>query len=130
MSIGGAHAGIIGINGQLANGLAAVYIACGQDVAQIVNASIGIVTCEIGNNEDLYVALKLPNLVVGTVGGGTALSTQQECLEIMGCYGTEKARKFAEIVATFLLAGEISLYGALASGKFIQAHKRKRNMAK
>jgi hydroxymethylglutaryl-CoA reductase (NADPH) len=118
---------MIGANAHFANGLGAVYMACGQDVAQIVNASIGIVTLDVLPNGDLHIAAKMPNLVIATVGGGTGLSTQAECLQIMDCYGPGKAKKFAEILGATLLAGEISIYAALASGKFVQAHIDKRN---
>jgi hydroxymethylglutaryl-CoA reductase (NADPH) len=125
-SIGGIHAGMVGQNAHFANGLTAIYIACGQDVAQVVNASIGIVSLDLNEDGDLYVAAKLPNLIVGTVGGGTSLPTQQECLRIMDCLGKGKANKFAEIIAGTILAGEISIYAALASGNFIDAHIKKR----
>lgn len=124
--IGSQQAGMIGINAHFANALAAIYIACGQDVAQIVNASIGIVTLSAVNDGDLYMSAKLPNLVVATVGGGTNLPTQSECLKIMGCHGDGCAKKFAEIIAATLLAGELSIYAALARGRFIQAHMQKR----
>jgi hydroxymethylglutaryl-CoA reductase (NADPH) len=70
----------------------------------------------------LYVSVKLPNLIVGTVGGGTGLPTARECLEMLGCYGTGGARKFAEICAATALAGEVSIIGSMAAGDFTQAH--------
>jgi hydroxymethylglutaryl-CoA reductase (NADPH) len=73
---------------------------------------------------DLYVALTLPNLIVGTVGGGTRLPTARECLSILDCVGEGKAGRFAEICAAVALAGEISIVGALASGEFAAAHLR------
>ena len=118
---GSFQSGMIGTNAHHANGLAAIFLACGQDVAQIVNASIGISMLEITKEGDLYVCSKLPSLIVGTVGGGTGLPTQRECLEIMGCFGEGKVEKFAEIVAAALLAGEVSIAGALASGEFAMA---------
>lgn len=124
---GGMEAGMLGLNAQFANALAAIFIASGQDVAQIVNASIGVGVLE-HTVQGLRATIKAPSLVLGTVGGGTGLPTQTECLEIMGCSGSGKARKFAEIVAATLLAGEISICAALGSGYFLEAHKRKRCM--
>jgi hydroxymethylglutaryl-CoA reductase (NADPH) len=120
--IGSLQSGMIGLNAHYANGLAAVFIACGQDVAQVVNSSMGIAGGEVTEDGDLYVSVKIPCLVVGTVGGGTHLGTQRECLNIMDCYGPGKAKKFAEIIAATILAGEISICAALSSDKFISAH--------
>jgi hydroxymethylglutaryl-CoA reductase (NADPH) len=113
---------MLGINAQLANGLCGIFIACGQDVAHTTNASVGLNILELLENGDLYASLKLPNLIVGTVGGGTALGTQRECLEMIGCYGRGKAKKFAEIVATTLLAGELGICAGLTSGAFLAPH--------
>lgn len=124
--LGTMQAGALGANAHFANGLAAIYIACGQDVAQIVNASIGFVDAELLEGDDVYVTARLPNLVVGTVGGGTSLPTQRECLELMQCGGEGTARRFAEIVAATLLAGELGIYAALANGRFIEAHRQNR----
>ena len=109
-----------------AGALAAIYIACGQDVAQIVNASIGFMDFEAVNDGDLYVAARLPNLVVATVGGGTQLPTQRECLALLGCDGDGTARKFAEIVAATLVGGELAICAALTNGRFIEAHRQNR----
>lgn len=124
--LGTMQAGALGANAHFANGLAAIYIACGQDVAQIVNASIGFVDAELLDGDDVYVTARLPNLVVGTVGGGTSLPTQRECLELLQCRGDGTARRFAEIVAATLLAGELGIYAALANGRFIEAHRQNR----
>lgn len=35
----------------------------------------------------IYASISLPSLNVGTVGGGTSLATQKECLQLMECYG-------------------------------------------
>jgi hydroxymethylglutaryl-CoA reductase (NADPH) len=122
-------AGALGANAHFANGLAAIYIACGQDVAQIVNASIGFLDLELVGAGDLYVAARLPNIVVGTVGGGTKLPTQRECLALLGCDGDDTARKFAEIVGATLVAGELAICAALVNGRFIEAHRRNRLVA-
>jgi hydroxymethylglutaryl-CoA reductase (NADPH) len=120
--IGHLHAGAIGYNGQYANGLTAVFIATGQDVANVVNAACGITYFEL-QPEGLYVSLTLPALTVATVGGGTGLPTQREALDIMGCQGNGKARKFAEIVAAAVLGGEISMGAAISTGEFVSAHE-------
>jgi hydroxymethylglutaryl-CoA reductase (NADPH) len=127
--LGTMQAGALGANAHFANGLAAIFIACGQDVAQTVNASIGFVDAELVGDDDLYVSARLPNLVVGTVGGGTHLPTQTECLRLLGCEGAGTARKFAEIVGATALAGELAIYAALANGRFIEAHRQKRLVA-
>lgn len=129
--LGGFQAGIIGgINAHYANGLAAIFTACGQDIAHIVNASIGTTILETTETGDLYIAVKLPSIIVGTIGGGTALGTQRECLEMLGCYGQNKSKKFAEIVTATLLAGELAISSAIASGKFLIPHKRARKFVK
>jgi hydroxymethylglutaryl-CoA reductase (NADPH) len=124
--LGTMQAGALGANAHFANGLAAIYIACGQDVAQIVNASIGFLDLEEVGDGDLYVAARLPSLVVATVGGGTKLPTQRECLALLGCTGDGTARKFAEIVGATLVAGELAICAALADGRFIEAHRQNR----
>ncbi|MBL7825134.1 MAG: hydroxymethylglutaryl-CoA reductase [Saprospiraceae bacterium] len=120
------QSGAIGINGHYANGLAAIFMACGQDVACVAEAAIGINRFEVTPQKvggDLYFSVTLPNLIVGTVGGGTRLFTQAQCLEMIGCNGTGTANKFAEICAAAVLAGELSIIAALAEGHFTQAHK-------
>jgi len=121
--LGHLQANAIGYNGQLANGLAAIFIACGQDVANIVNSAVGITNFELDHNGDLYASVTLPSLTVATVGGGTALGTSRECLEVLGCAGSGKAGKFAEIICATLLAGELSMGAAIASGEFVAAHE-------
>ena len=121
--LGHLQANAIGYNGQFANGLAAIFIACGQDVANIVNSAVGITNFELDHNGDLYASVTLPSLTVATVGGGTALGTGRECLEILGCAGSGKAGKFAEIICAALLAGELSMGAAIASGEFVAAHE-------
>ena len=120
--VGGVQSGSIGVHGHYANGLAAIFIACGQDAACVSEASVGITRMDIVEKKDLYVSVSLPNLIVGTVGGGTGLPTQRECLRMIGCEGEGTAKKFAEICAATVLAGEISIMGALAAGQFTRAH--------
>ena len=117
------YSGIIGLTAHIANAIAAIYIACGQDVADVSTSHIGITMCEVTEEKNLYVSLYIPNLLVGTVGGGTGLPTQRECLEIMKCYGNHKSSKFAEIVAASCLAGEISVLIALVTGVYVKAHE-------
>ena len=120
--IGHLSANAIGYNGQLANGLTAIFIATGQDVANVVNSACGITSFEPMDG-GIHVSVTLPALTIATVGGGTALETQRECLEVMGCNGTGKALRFAEVIAGTLLGGEISMAGAIASGEFTRAHE-------
>jgi hydroxymethylglutaryl-CoA reductase (NADPH) len=120
------QSGAIGINGHYANGLAAVFIACGQDVACVAEAAIGVNRFEVTPQKvggDLYFSVTMPNLIVGTVGGGTGLPTQSQCLALLGCQGSGTAQKFAEICIATVLAGELSIISALAEGHFTQAHK-------
>jgi len=119
-----ANIGTITYNHHFANGLSALFIACGQDVAYIAESSVGSTVMDVTKEGDLYVGVNLPDLIIATVGGGTGLSTAKEYLELLGCYGTGKARKFAEIIAAVLLAGEISIWGAIVSGEFSEAHNR------
>ncbi|HEY1348105.1 MAG TPA: hydroxymethylglutaryl-CoA reductase [Ktedonobacteraceae bacterium] len=123
-TIGAALSGTIGMQGHFANGLAALYIACGQDAACIAESAIGITRFEATAQGNLYAAVTLPNLIVGTVGGGTGLPSQQACLDILGLAGPGHARALAEVCAGLCLAGELSLVGALCAGHFTRAHKR------
>jgi hydroxymethylglutaryl-CoA reductase (NADPH) len=123
-TMGVVQTGAIGSQGHYANGLTAVFLATGQDVACVSEAAVGITRMEVLPNGDLYASVTLPNLIVGTVGGGTALPTQKECLQIMDCYGEGNAKKFAEIIGAVLLAGELSIVAALSAGHFSNAHKK------
>jgi hydroxymethylglutaryl-CoA reductase (NADPH) len=122
-ALGAFKMGAVGMNAHFPNGLAALFLACGQDVACVSEACVGISRAEVTQTGDLYGAVTLPNLIVGTVGGGTHLPTQQECLKIMDCYGAGKSRKFAAICAAVLLAGEFSISAAMSGGYFSKAHK-------
>ena len=120
---GNIMAGAIGYCGHYANGLAALFIACGQDVANVANSVVGLTSFEVTPEGNLYASCTLSSLVVATVGGGVDLGTSRECLALLGCHGSGKARKLAEIVAATALAGELSLAAALASGEFVAAHE-------
>ena len=106
-----------------ANGIAALFIACGQDVANIAESHAGIAYTRLLDDGDYYWSMTLPALIVGTVGGGTALATQHECLEMLGCAGPGTVAKFAEIVAAVVLAGETSLAGAILAGDWVRSHE-------
>ena len=106
-----------------ANAITAMFIATGQDVANVSESSAGIIYSELTPDRDLYISLTLPSLIVATYGGGTSLATQRECLEILGCYGQGNVRKFAEIVAGVALAGEISLASAISSLDWVSSHE-------
>ena len=123
-AVGHMLAGAIGCNAQFANGLTALFIACGQDVANVANAHAGITNFECTSDGDLYASVTLPSLTVATVGGGTNLGTSRECLALLGCAGSGRAVKFAEIVAATVLAGELSMAAAIASGEFVRAHEQ------
>lgn len=122
--LGGVMSGSIGVHGHYANGLAALFIACGQDAACVAEAAVGITRLESRDDDALYAAVTLPNLIVGTVGGGTNLPSQQACLDILGLAGPGHARAFAEVAAGVALAGELSIIGALTAGHFTRAHQQ------
>ncbi len=107
-----------------ANGIAALFIATGQDAANVAESHAAIAHVELRTDGDYYWSITLPSLIVGTYGGGTGLATQRECLEMLGCYGTGGANKFAEICAATVLAGETSLASAQLSGDWIASHDK------
>jgi hydroxymethylglutaryl-CoA reductase (NADPH) len=123
-TVGGIMSGTLGTQGHYANGLAAMFIASGQDAACVAEAAIGNTRMEITANGALYVSVTLPNLILGTVGGGTKLPSQRACLEIMGLAGPGNAQALAEVAAALCLAGEISIVGAICAGEFTRAHAR------
>ncbi|MFP4188174.1 MAG: hydroxymethylglutaryl-CoA reductase (NADPH) [Halobacteriales archaeon] len=126
--VGSARAGTLGANAHSANVLSAVYLATGQDPAQVVEGSSAYTTASVRDG-DLYFSTTLPALELGTVGGGTALPTQNEALELLGVAGGGEpaganARELAEVVGGAVLAGELSLHAALASQHLEEAHSR------
>jgi hydroxymethylglutaryl-CoA reductase (NADPH) len=121
--LGHMQANTVGYNGHFANGLAAIFIACGQDLGNLPNCAVGITDFEATPHGDLYASVTLPSLTVATVGGGTGAGTARECLEILGCAGSTFAPKFAEIVASTLLAGELSIGAAILTGEMVAAHE-------
>ena len=123
---GSALAGAMGFNGHYANIVAAVFLATGQDMAHVVEGSLGITTAEVLEDGDLYFSVYLPDLMVGTVGGGTGIATQKEALAMMGLGKGIKgeAMAFAQVVGAAVLAGELSLTAALSAGHLARAHAR------
>lgn len=123
-NVGGMLAGTTNNGLHAANALAAIFIATGQDAANIAESQAGIVYVDLLDNGDLYWSITLPSLIVASYGGGTGLATQRECLEIMDCYGDGKALKLAEICAATVLAGELSLAAAVLAGDWVSSHDK------
>jgi hydroxymethylglutaryl-CoA reductase (NADPH) len=115
-------AGSMGFNAHFANIIAAIFASTGQDLGQVPEGSIGMTAAETLDNGDLYFSVYLPNLMAGTVGGGTDLPTQKESLQILGVSGSGKSKKFAMIIAGAVLAGELSLLSSQAEGSLAKAH--------
>ena len=97
--------------------------ACGQDAACVGESAVGITRMEVNKDGDLYASVSLPNLIVGTVGGGTGLPSQKACLDILNLSGKNNSMAFAEVAAAIVLAGELSITGAITAGDFTRAHK-------
>jgi hydroxymethylglutaryl-CoA reductase (NADPH) len=106
------------------NAITAIFMATGQDVANVAESSAGMVYTELTPKKDLYISFTIPSLIVATYGGGTQLATQRECLEIMGCNGKGGVKKLAEIVAGVVLAGELSLASAISSMDWVSSHEK------
>lgn len=122
-ALGGVMSGSIGVQGHYANGLAALYLATGQDAACVAESAVGVTRIEQRDGNKLFVSVTLPNVIVGTVGGGTGLPTQSAGLNILGLKGAGHARAFGEVIAAVCLAGELSIIGALCAHEFASAHK-------
>ncbi|MEE4208981.1 MAG: hydroxymethylglutaryl-CoA reductase [Parvularcula sp.] len=123
-NVGGMLAGTVNNGMHSANGLTALFIATGQDVANIAESHAAITFVEILENGDYYWSITIPSLIVATYGGGTGLPTQKECLEMLSCYGKGKVERFAEICAATVLAGEISLAAAVLHGDWVTSHDK------
>jgi hydroxymethylglutaryl-CoA reductase (NADPH) len=121
-NLGGFMSGVNNNGGHSANGITALFIATGQDAANVAESSAALVYAEQRPNGDYYYSVTIPSLIVATYGGGTGLATQRECLELLGCYGAGKVRKLAEIVAATVLCGELSLGAAIVAEDWVQAH--------
>lgn len=125
LSLTGANlAGSINNGAHSANGITAVFIATGQDVANVAESSCAQYFGEILENGDFYYSITIPALIVATYGGGTGLPTQKECLEMMDCFGKDKVRKLAEIIAAVVLCGELSLTAAVAADEWVSSHEQ------
>lgn len=118
-----AVSGALGMQGHFANGLAALFLATGNDIACVAESAIGLIQVSLTADQDLRVSIVLPSFTAGTVGGGTKLPSQKAALELMTCQGAGQSRKFAEIAAGLVLAGELSIMAAIAEGHFTSAHK-------
>lgn len=105
------------------NAITAMFMATGQDVANVAEGSSGILYTELTPERDLYMSITIPSLIVATHGGGTGLPTQKECLQVLGCVGSGKVNKLAEIIAGVVLAGEISLGAAISSLEWVSSHE-------
>jgi hydroxymethylglutaryl-CoA reductase (NADPH) len=123
-TVGAFMAGSASNGPQVANAVAALFIATGQDVADVAESQAAITYTQLLDNGDYYWSLTLPSLIVATYGGGTGLATQRQCLEMLGCYGQGKANKLAEICAAVALAGDISLASAVIHGDWVSSHER------
>src|ERR687883_185858 len=121
-NLGGFMSGVNNNGAHSANGITAMFIATGQDAANVAESSAAFVYAELRPNGDYYYSVTIPSLIVATYGGGTGLATQRECLELLGCYGDGNVRKFAEIVAATVLCGELSLGSAIVAEEWDEAH--------
>ena len=122
-NIGSILAGVNNNGLHSANAITAIFIATGQDVANVSESSAGLIYVELTEEKDLYISITIPSLIVATYGGGTGLPTQRECLELLACWGKGKVYKFAEIVAGTVLAGELSLAAAISSLDWVSSHE-------
>jgi len=122
-AVGALQAGSAYSGAHSANGIAALFIATGQDEANVAESHAGITYGQLLENGDYYWSVTLPAVICATYGGGTALPTQRECLETLDCYGAGKADKFAEIVAAVVLAGDVSLTAAVLAGDWVSSHE-------
>jgi hydroxymethylglutaryl-CoA reductase (NADPH) len=123
-ALGGVLSGTMGVQGHYANGLAALYLATGQDVACVSESSVGVTRMELTQQGDLYTSVTLSNIIVGSVGGGTKLPSQQVGLKMLGLAGAGKVQALAEVCAAVCLAGELSIMGAMCAGDFASAHRK------
>src|SRR3954454_2855939 len=121
-NLGGFMSGVNNNGAHSANGITAMFIATGQDVANVAESSAALNFSEVLPNGDYYVSVTIPSLIVATYGGGTGLPTQRECLEMLGCYGKGNVQKLAEIVAATVLCGELSLGSAIVAEEWVKAH--------
>ena len=105
-----------------ANGLASLFIACGQDEANVAESHAALINTTLLQDNSLHISVTIPSLIVATYGGGTQLPPQSECLEMLGCKGAGNVNKFAEIAAVTVLAGELSLASAISASDWVTSH--------
>jgi len=123
-----AAGGVQTANAHVANILLAFYLATGQDAANIVEGSQAITLAECTPDGDLYFAVDLPSIIVGTVGNGKDLDFVRENLSQLGCLEPREpganARRLAAICAAAVLCGELSLLAAQTNpGELMRAHR-------
>ena len=122
-NMGSLLSGSISNGAHYANAITAMFIACGQDVANVAESSAGFSHGELKEDGGYYLSITIPSLIVATYGGGTGLPTQRECLEVLGAYGQDQVLKFAEIVAATVLCGELSLGAAIVADQWVSSHE-------
>lgn len=120
--VGNFLAGSVNTGAHSANGIAATFLATGQDVANVAESSAAVTFADIDDEGNYYISITIPSLIVATYGGGTGLPTQQECLNLLGCNGQGKVYKLAEIIGATVLAGELSLMSAVLAGDWVTSH--------
>jgi hydroxymethylglutaryl-CoA reductase (NADPH) len=123
-NLGGLMSGVNNNGNHSANGITALFVATGQDIANVAESSAALVHAVLLANGSYYCSITIPALIVAAYGGGTGLPAQRECLELLGCYGSGKVAKLAEIIAATVLCGEISLGSAVVAGERVSAHER------
>ena len=122
-ALGAAMSGQFGAQAHYANALAALYIATGQDAACVAESAVGYTRMEPRDGA-IFFSVTMPNVIVGTVGGGTGLPSQNAALKLMGLAGSGHAPALAEVTAATCLCGEISIIAAIAAGHFTRAHQK------
>lgn len=122
-TLAGQAVGMVGMNGNVANVIAALFTATGQDIASVHESTVAHLHLELTRGGDIYLSLKLPSLVIGTIGGGTKLPHQRECLQILGCSGIDSSKKLAEIIAGYALALDLSTIAAITTDQFARSHE-------
>jgi NADP-dependent 3-hydroxy-3-methylglutaryl-CoA reductase len=122
-AIGAAGAGMVGLNVNIANAIAGIFVSTGQDIACVHESSLATTFFDVTRDGDLYMCMSMPTLPIGTIGGGTRLPHQRECLEMLGCYGPGNAHKLAEIIIGFAMALDLSTTAAIVAGHFATAHE-------
>lgn len=120
--LGGVVSGAMGFNAHFANVVSSIFIATGQDPAQVVEGSLGITSAEVLKSGDLYMSIFMPALLVGTIGGGTSLPSQKTALSLLKLEN-DSVEEFSKVVGAAVLAGELSLLASLTEGTLAKAHQ-------